>query len=130
MAGYTIVNMNDLEDSAAGRDGVEARFGRKHLDSEHLGVSVFRYEPGHRNTLGHRHREQEEAYLVTAGSGRIRLGDDIIDLKPLGSGADRAVHGARAGGRPGRAGGGRDRIRPSRGRRRRDRRGLVDGLMR
>jgi len=82
MAGYTIVNMNDLEDSASGRDGVEARFGRKHLDSEHLGVSVFRYGPGHRNTLGHRHREQEEAYLVTAGSGRIKLGDDIIDLKP------------------------------------------------
>ena len=41
MAGYTIVNMNDLEDSAAGRDGVEARFARKHLDSEHLGVSYF-----------------------------------------------------------------------------------------
>lgn len=82
MAGYTIVNMNDLEDSAVGREGVEARFGRKHLDSEHLGVSVFRYGPGHRNTLGHRHRQQEEAYLVTSGSGRIKLGDDILDLKP------------------------------------------------
>jgi mannose-6-phosphate isomerase-like protein (cupin superfamily) len=80
MAGYTIVNMNDLEDSAAGREGVEARFARKQIDSEHLGVSVFRYGPGHRNTLGHRHREQEEAYLVT-GSGRIRLDDDILDLK-------------------------------------------------
>ena len=37
MAGYTIVNMNVPDGSAAGRDGVEARFGRKHLDSEHLG---------------------------------------------------------------------------------------------
>ena len=81
MAGYTIVNMNDLEDSAAGREGVEARFARKHLDSEHLGVSVFRYGPGHRNTLGHRHREQEEAYLVTAGSGRIKLDDEVHDLR-------------------------------------------------
>ena len=82
MAGYTVVNMNNLDDSAAERAGVEARFARRHLDSEHLGVSVFRYEPGHRNTLGHRHREQEEAYLVTAGSGWIKLGDDILDLKP------------------------------------------------
>jgi hypothetical protein len=36
MAGYTIVNMNELENSAAGR---EARFARKHLDSEHLAVT-------------------------------------------------------------------------------------------
>ncbi len=130
MAGYTIVNMNDLEDSAAGREGVEARFARKHLDSEHLGVSVFRYEPGHRNTLGHRHREQEEAYLVTAGSGRIKLGDDILDLKPwdLVRIAPSTVRALEAG--PDGLGGGCDRIRPSRGRRRRDRRGLVDGLMR
>lgn len=79
---FTIKNLKELEDAAAGRsDGVEARLARKHLDSEHLGVSYFRYAPGFRAPYGHRHREQEEAYVVIAGAGRMRLGDEIIELR-------------------------------------------------
>jgi quercetin dioxygenase-like cupin family protein len=78
---YTMKNLKQLEDAAADRDAdVEARFGRKHLDSEHLGVSYFRYGPGFR-APGHRHREQEEAYVVVAGSGRMRLDEEIIELQ-------------------------------------------------
>ena len=81
MPNYTIKNLMELEDSAAGRGPeVEARFARKHLDSEHLGVSMFRYGPGYRSPVGHRHREQEEAYIVVGGSGRIKLDDEVIDL--------------------------------------------------
>jgi quercetin dioxygenase-like cupin family protein len=81
MAGYTRVNLKDVEDSAADRGAdFEARFARKHLDSEHLGVSYFRYAPGVRSPIGHSHREQEEAYVVVAGSGRMRLDDDIVEL--------------------------------------------------
>jgi hypothetical protein len=62
MPNFTIKNLKDVEDSAAGRGpGMEARFARKHIDSEHLGVSYFRYGPNHRSAMGHRHREQEEA---------------------------------------------------------------------
>jgi mannose-6-phosphate isomerase-like protein (cupin superfamily) len=72
----------DVEDSAAGRGaGIEARMGRAHLDSEHLGVSYFRYAPGSRSPFGHSHREQEEAYVVVAGSGRMKLGEEIVELK-------------------------------------------------
>jgi mannose-6-phosphate isomerase-like protein (cupin superfamily) len=79
---FTIKNLKEVEDAAAGRSsGIEARFGRKHLDSEHLGVSYFRYGPGVRPGYGHRHREQEEAYVVVGGSGRIRLDDEIVELK-------------------------------------------------
>ena len=47
MPDYTRVNLKELEDSAADRGpDFEARFGRKHLDSQHLGVSYFRYAPG------------------------------------------------------------------------------------
>ena len=60
---------------------MEARFGRSHLDSQHLGVSYFRYAPGFRVPFGHRHREQEEAYVVLGGSGRVRLEDEVIELK-------------------------------------------------
>ena len=68
--------------SAADRGGdVEARFGRNHLDSEHLGISYFRYGPGFKAPYGHRHREQEEAYVVVGGSGRMRLDDEIVEVK-------------------------------------------------
>ena len=82
MSRFTIVNLKDVEDSARGRaSGVEGRFGRKHLDSEHLGVSYFRYGAGYRSQIGHRHREQEEAYVVVSGSGRVRLDDEIVELR-------------------------------------------------
>jgi mannose-6-phosphate isomerase-like protein (cupin superfamily) len=82
MSDFTIKNIRELEDAGAGRNaGVEARLARSHLDSEHLGVSLFRYGPGVRGPFGHRHRVQEEAYVVIAGSGRAKLDDEIVDLR-------------------------------------------------
>ena|SRR2546421_2323336 len=82
MPDFTIKNLKQVEDSAAERPGdLEARFARKHLDSEHLGVSYFRYGAGHKAPYGHRHREQEEAYVVASGSGRIKLDDQIVDVQ-------------------------------------------------
>ena len=82
MPNYSIKNLKEVDDSAAGRGGdVEARFGRKHLDSEHLGVSYFRYGAGFKGPFGHRHREQEEAYVVVSGSGRVKLDDEVVDLQ-------------------------------------------------
>jgi mannose-6-phosphate isomerase-like protein (cupin superfamily) len=81
MSGYTVKNLKEVDDSGAGFGDVEARFGRRHLNSEHLGVSYFRYGPGARASVGHRHREQEEAYVVVGGSGRMRLDDEIIELR-------------------------------------------------
>jgi mannose-6-phosphate isomerase-like protein (cupin superfamily) len=82
MPNFTIKNMMEIDDSAADRGpDIEARFARKHLDSEHLGVSLFRYGPGFRAPYGHRHREQEEAYLVVGGSGRMKLDDEIVELR-------------------------------------------------
>jgi mannose-6-phosphate isomerase-like protein (cupin superfamily) len=83
---------DDIEDSAAGRidGGIEARFGRGQLESEHLGVTHFRLAPGYRPPFGHRHRAQEEVYVVVAGSGRMRFEDedrpvrqwDVIRVSP------------------------------------------------
>jgi len=81
MTDYKRVNLKDVDNAAAERGpGLEARFGRMHLDSDHLGVSYFRYAPGFRVPYGHRHKLQEEAYVVVSGSGRMRLDDEIIDL--------------------------------------------------
>jgi mannose-6-phosphate isomerase-like protein (cupin superfamily) len=82
MSRYAHVNLLDIDDSVAGRvDGLEGRFSRKHLDSRDLGVSHWRYAPGYRAGMGHRHREQEEAYVVVAGSGQILIDDEVRELR-------------------------------------------------
>jgi quercetin dioxygenase-like cupin family protein len=82
MSDYTLKNMlRDVPDVAAERPGdIEARFARNHIDSEHLGVTLLRYGPGFRTPFGHRHREQEEVYVVTSGSGRVRLEEEVVEL--------------------------------------------------
>jgi quercetin dioxygenase-like cupin family protein len=82
MSNYTVKNLKDVEDVAgARRPEVEGRFARKHLDSRELGVSYFRYAPNFRSAMGHSHREQEEVYIVTDGSGRVKLDDDVVELR-------------------------------------------------
>jgi quercetin dioxygenase-like cupin family protein len=79
---FTIKNLKEIEDSAGERaPGIEGRFARNHLDSTHLGISYFRYDPGVRSPIAHSHREQEEAYVVINGSGRIRLDNEIHELR-------------------------------------------------
>jgi len=82
MSRYATVNLLDVEDSVGERaPGIEGRFARKHLDSRDLGVSLFRYAPNLRSPMAHSHREQEEAYVVAAGSGRVLLDDELVELK-------------------------------------------------
>jgi quercetin dioxygenase-like cupin family protein len=81
MPDFSIVNLLAVDDSVSGRvEGLEGRFGRKHLGSRDLGISHWRYAPNLRNPGGHRHREQEEAYVVVSGSGRILLDGEVHDL--------------------------------------------------
>lgn len=82
MSGFTIKNLKDVEDSAGERaPGLEGRFARKYLGSQHLGVSYWRYAPSVRSPAAHSHREQEEAYVVVGGSGRIRLDDEVHPIR-------------------------------------------------
>lgn len=82
MSRFSKVNLREVEDSIAGRvEGLEGRFGRKHLESRDLGVSLFRYAPNFRSESAHSHKVQEEAYVVVAGSGRVLLDDGIEELK-------------------------------------------------
>ena len=82
MSSYSTVNLLEIDDSVGDRaPGIEGRFGRKHLDSRDLGVSHFRYAPNVRSPAAHSHREQEEAYVVVAGSGRMLLDEEVHDLR-------------------------------------------------
>ena len=79
MANYTKLNLLELEDNVGGRvDGLEGRFGRTKLETRDVGVSHWRYAPGFRSPGGHRHREQEEVYVVVSGSGEILLDGDVV----------------------------------------------------
>ena len=83
MPTYTIVNLLELENRAgAGGPTTDARFARSAIESEHIGVSHFRYAPGRRGNRGHSHTEQEEVYVVLSGSGRVKLDDELADVRP------------------------------------------------
>jgi mannose-6-phosphate isomerase-like protein (cupin superfamily) len=82
MSAYTVVNLRELDDVVGDRaPGIEGRFGRSAMDSRDLGVSLWHYEPNIRSPAAHSHGEQEEAYVLVAGSGRALVGDEIVDLK-------------------------------------------------
>ena len=83
MSGVTLVNLLELDNVVGDRvPGLDGRFARSHLNSRDLGVSLFRYEPNLRSEMAHSHREQEEAYLVVAGSGRMLADGKVHDLRP------------------------------------------------
>jgi mannose-6-phosphate isomerase-like protein (cupin superfamily) len=82
MSNYAKVNLLDLEDTVGDRaPEITGRFGRTALGSRDIGVSHFLYAPGFRSEVAHRHREQEEVYVVVAGSGRILLDGEVAELK-------------------------------------------------
>jgi mannose-6-phosphate isomerase-like protein (cupin superfamily) len=85
-AGWTIRNLREVEDMAP-RFGLsamgESRFARQELEAERIGASWFRLNPGVRQPFGHRHAEQEEVYVVLAGSGRVKLDDEIAEIRAL-----------------------------------------------
>jgi mannose-6-phosphate isomerase-like protein (cupin superfamily) len=83
---YTHENLTAIEDSAPkfGFAGIqEARFATEDLDAADTGVSYHRVMPGKRQAFAHRHNAAEEIYVVLAGTGRMKLDDDIIDVRPL-----------------------------------------------
>ena len=84
MAGYAIVNVKEL-DNAAEQFGlapdVEARFGRKALGAEKGGFSYQRLAPNFRQPFGHHHAAQEETYVILSGGGRVKLDDEVVEVK-------------------------------------------------
>ena len=84
MAGYKIVNIKELEDMAVKfgmSPNMEARFGRSATDAEQGGFSYQRFAPNFRQPFGHRHRDQEEFYVVLSGSGQVTLEDEARPIR-------------------------------------------------
>ena len=82
---FTLRNLKeDLEDIGSNFDGVpdlEFRMATEVLELEQSGLSYQRVPPGYRFPYGHTHKTQEEVYVVLRGSGRMKLDDEIVELK-------------------------------------------------
>jgi uncharacterized cupin superfamily protein len=84
MASYTIANLKEVEDQApkfGQAPDLEARFAGGALELESSGVSYQRLAPNFRGPFGHKHKQQEELYVIVGGSGRLKLDDEVVDLK-------------------------------------------------
>jgi mannose-6-phosphate isomerase-like protein (cupin superfamily) len=83
---YAKKNLRDVQDSAAqhGLSAIqEARFPRTDLGAEQTGLNFLIVKAGQREAFAHRHGTAEEIYVVLAGSGRVKLDDDVVELAPL-----------------------------------------------
>ena len=86
MGDYTILNLGDVENVAPKfgmPEGMDVRFPRRRLGCT-SGAGAVGFEklgPGTRIPFGHTHAEQEEIYVIAEGSGRVKLDDEIRDLR-------------------------------------------------
>lgn len=82
---FTRINLDDVED-AAPSNGFghrwEARVAREALGTAETGLTHFRLRPGKRSPFAHRHAAAEEIYVILAGTGQIKLDDQISDIRP------------------------------------------------
>ncbi|WP_051324774.1 cupin domain-containing protein [Candidatus Solirubrobacter pratensis] len=83
---YAKKNLRDVQDSAV-RHGLsatqEARFPREDLGAQQTGMNFLVIKPGQREAFAHRHGTAEEIYVVLAGTGRVKLDDELVALTPL-----------------------------------------------
>jgi mannose-6-phosphate isomerase-like protein (cupin superfamily) len=84
MSDYTIVNIREHENVAPKfgmPDEMEARFPKQALNCEIGAVGLETLGPNFRTPFGHKHKTQEELYVVVRGSGRVKLDDEVVDIR-------------------------------------------------
>ena len=85
MADYTQLNLKADVENMSERFGLapdmEARFARNPLGLAGGGFSYQKLAPNYRAPAAHRHKTHEEVYVVVRGSGRVKIEDEIRDLR-------------------------------------------------
>ena len=85
MAEYTHMNLTHDVENASERFGLapdmEARFARRPMELEGGGFSYQKLAPNFRPPAAHRHKTHEEVYVAIAGSGRVKIEDEIRDVR-------------------------------------------------
>ena len=82
MTGYRLLRAEDAFWRPSNQMRVSNTDIGRQLGSEALGARFWRLAPGQASTR-HRHVEQVELYVLLEGTGRVRVGDDVLTLSPL-----------------------------------------------
>jgi len=87
MGGYTVQNLNDVqnqgENFGINPDELQLRMAKDPLECQNAGISLLRLGPSFRVPFGHKHKTQEEIYVLVKGSGRMKIEDDVVEVQPL-----------------------------------------------
>jgi mannose-6-phosphate isomerase-like protein (cupin superfamily) len=76
-----VANLDDLEQfTTLDGSGIRELAGPSWTPARHQSLAEATVPPGGA-TAEHYHRETEEIYYVTAGSGRMKLGDEVADVR-------------------------------------------------
>ena len=82
---FTLRNLKkDPEDIGSVFDGapdLEFRAATKALELEQSGLTYQRVPAGYRFPYGHTHRTQEEVYVVVGGGGRMKVDDEVVEIR-------------------------------------------------
>jgi quercetin dioxygenase-like cupin family protein len=85
MSDYTHINLKEDVDDQAPNFGLspqlESRMARVPLEMENAGLSYIRIAPGFRIPFGHKHKNQEEVYVLVSGNARIKIEDEVREMK-------------------------------------------------
>jgi quercetin dioxygenase-like cupin family protein len=82
MMGYRLLTATDAFWRPSNQMGVLNTDLAKQLEAATLGARLWRLAPGQASTR-HRHRTTTELYVVLEGSGRLRVGEDVLTLERL-----------------------------------------------
>jgi mannose-6-phosphate isomerase-like protein (cupin superfamily) len=81
---YTKKNLRDDVENQAPKFGMpaemQARFARRPLAGETLGLSLITLAPNFRIPFGHKHVNQEEVYVVLRGSALVNVEGEIVEV--------------------------------------------------
>jgi mannose-6-phosphate isomerase-like protein (cupin superfamily) len=87
MSAYTVANLRDDVEDQAPQFGLApdlaGHFARQALACEQSGMSYQKLAPNYRLPFGHTHSKQEEIYVILSGGGRVKIEDEIVDVKAL-----------------------------------------------
>src|ERR1051326_935314 len=87
MAGYTEKNLKEIENQGVrfglDENDIELRMAKDPLECSACGLSYMKLGPGYRPPFGHTHKTQEEIYILVNGSARMKLGDELVEMRPF-----------------------------------------------
>jgi mannose-6-phosphate isomerase-like protein (cupin superfamily) len=87
MAGYTMHNLKEIENQGVNfgldENDIQLRMAKDPLECTDCGLTYLRLGPGWRTPFGHNHKTQEEIYVLVNGSARMKIDDEVVEMKPF-----------------------------------------------